>query len=94
MIDSLQQVDWMAQVIEADGETIFVNVGADAGIEVGDTFTVSSVQRELIDPATGMSLGRIERPIGKVRIDSVDERFSVATPLGAFEVKRGDYLGN
>ena len=93
MVESLQQVDWMAQVIEADGETIFVNVGADAGIEVGDTFTVSAVQRELIDPATGMSLGRIQRQLGTVRIDSVDERYSVGTALGAFEVKRGDFLG-
>lgn len=87
-----REIDWTGQVVEVQGPTLFVNAGATAGIKVGDTLTVYTVARELIDPATGLSLGRIEQKLGQVRVDQVDERYAVGQRLGEFTVRRGDLL--
>jgi curli biogenesis system outer membrane secretion channel CsgG len=92
ILEEMRGVSWTGQVVEAQGSTVFLNVGRDSGIKVGDTFTVSGVARELVDPATGLSLGKIERPLGRVRVEAVDEKYSVAQMLGSFEVQRGDLL--
>ena len=92
VISGLNQVSWAAQVIDSQDGSIFVNAGTDSGVEVGDTFTASAIAKELIDPSTGIRLDRIEQKLGRVRIDHVAERYSVATALGNFEVKRGDLL--
>jgi hypothetical protein len=92
ILDTMDEVSWQGQVVRSVGDKIFLNAGREAGIEVGDTFTVSGIAEELIDPATGLVLGRVEQTLGQVRIQAVDARYSVATPLGSFEVKRGDLL--
>jgi curli biogenesis system outer membrane secretion channel CsgG len=92
IVRSLEEVSWTGHVVQSDGDTIFVNAGEETGIRVGDTFTVSAIARELIDPATGLSLGRLETELGRLRIESVNARYSVARALGAFEVKRGDLI--
>lgn len=89
---NLYDVNWTGQVIDAQGSQVFVNAGAEAGVKVGDTFTVSNVARELVDPASGVVLGKIERNLGEVRVEAVNDKYSIARIAGNFEVQRGDLL--
>jgi curli biogenesis system outer membrane secretion channel CsgG len=92
ILDTMQEVSWQGQVVQSVGGRVFLNAGSEAGIAVGDTFAVSAIAEELVDPATGLVLGRVEQPLGRVQIQAVDARYSVALPLGTFQVKRGDVL--
>ena len=92
IVNQMRDVDWTGQIVEARGATVFLNAGRDAGVRVGDLFTVSSVAQELVDPATGIVLGNIETPLGQVRVEAVDEKYAVAQTLGSFEPARGDLL--
>lgn len=92
ILKQTSEIDWTAQVVEVQGGQLYVNAGASAGIRIGDTLTVYSVARELIDPATGLSLGRIEQKLGQIRVEQVDDRYAVGARLGEFPVRRGDLL--
>ena len=46
----------------------------------------------LVDPATGLKLGQTETKLGRVRITSVQEKFSIATPLDGGAAQRGDIV--
>jgi curli biogenesis system outer membrane secretion channel CsgG len=87
-----REVDWTGQIVEVQGPMLYLNAGSAAGIKVGDTLNVFTVARELIDPATGLSLGRIEEKLGQVRVDHVDDKYSTGQCLGEFKVRRGDLL--
>jgi len=44
-----------------NGATLILNKGSDDGIEIGDSFFVYGLsEEEIIDPDTGLSLGRLE----------------------------------
>ncbi len=92
VVQQLYDVDWTGQVIDSQGSQVFVNAGSEAGVKIGDTFTVSNVARELVDPASGVVLGKIERNLGQVRIEAVNDKYSIARIAGNFQVQRGDLL--
>lgn len=83
---------WRGQVVDASETTLFLNAGSATGIAAGETYRVSTVERTLIDPATGLLLDRIERVVGEVRIVSVKERYAIAEPLNGVRVSRGDFV--
>lgn len=92
IVSRTRDIQWTGNVVFAEDGRVFVNAGADSDVKVGDTFTVSTVERELVDPATGVSLGRIEHDVGKVRIEKVEAKYAVAKTLGSFAAHRGDRL--
>jgi hypothetical protein len=73
---------------------VFLNSGEGASLEVGDVKEVVSTSEEVINPATGKSLGAAEDSLGKVRIARISPKFSVAVPVGELggEPKAGDAL--
>jgi hypothetical protein len=78
-------------VVKVEGGTAYINAGANAHVRVGDVFTVYSAGEELIDPSTGLKLGRHEKMIGSIQITEVQEQFSIGmirSSDGA--MKRGD----
>jgi curli biogenesis system outer membrane secretion channel CsgG len=92
IVQELQDVSWTGQVITTEGSQIFMNAGATSGVKIGDTFTVTNVAKELVDPASGVVLGRIERRLGQIQVESVTEMYAVARVMGDFPINRGDYL--
>jgi curli biogenesis system outer membrane secretion channel CsgG len=58
---------WQAKIIKGDGP-IFINVGAVAGVQIGDEFVVYHAGEELIDPDTGVSLGAVETKVGSIKV--------------------------
>ncbi|MCC7113029.1 MAG: hypothetical protein IT520_01460, partial [Burkholderiales bacterium] len=81
-----------AKVVDVAGEQVFVNAGAGAGLRPGDVLAVSTILRELTDPATGAVLGAIENRAGDIEIVSVQQQFSVAKMAQPFATKRGDLV--
>jgi curli biogenesis system outer membrane secretion channel CsgG len=92
IVAAMEPVPWSAAVVDVAGDQIYVNAGRTSGIQRGDVFHVSTVERELTDPASGALLGVIERPLGQIRVESVEERYSVARMAAPFTAKRGDLV--
>ena len=64
------------------GGTVAVNRGGDT-VAAGDLFEVFALGAVLIDPDTGESLGRLETPVGFVRITTVKPKYSLAEIVAA-----------
>lgn len=87
-----RQVPWQGQIVSARGRNIFINAGGDTGIKVGDVLQVSEVAEELVDPDSGVTLGKVENQLGRIQIKSVQEKFAVAALLDTFTPERGDII--
>jgi curli biogenesis system outer membrane secretion channel CsgG len=93
IVGQTREIQWTGRIVYEEDGAVFMNAGADSGVKVGDTFTLSTVERELIDPSTGVSLGRIEKELGHVRIEQVQGKYSIAKRLaGTFPIRRGDVV--
>jgi curli biogenesis system outer membrane secretion channel CsgG len=77
-------------VAAVDSGQIILNVGAKAGLKVGDQLTVERVTREIKDPSTGQVIRRMTSPVGVVRITDVDDISSVCVPVSGTDFKAGD----
>jgi len=98
IIYQMGTVPWEGRVVKVDtGGKIYINAGAEAGITVGMLFEVYKPDEELIDPETGLSLGREVTKIGIIQVTSVQDKFSIAAPVSGEGFARGDiikYLGS
>ena len=77
-------------VAAVDSGQIVLNVGAKAGLKVGDQLTVERVTREIKDPATGQVIRRLSSQIGVIQITDVDDISSVAKIVSGGGFKVGD----
>ena len=66
-----------ARVIRVDGQSAYINIGAQAGIKVGDAFEVFEPGQALIDPATGANLGAPEKHTGSGVVTEVQDKYSI-----------------
>lgn len=83
----------VGKIAKADGNTLYVNAGSEAGVKEGDEFAVYRVGEQIKDPDTGEVLGANEMKVGRVKITSVKgPRLSMATPLSGSGFKAGDTL--
>ncbi len=71
-----------ARVVKIDGQRVWINVGALAGIRVGDTFNVFNVGEALIDPVSGATLGADEKQTGTAAVSEVQDRYAIVTLTG------------
>jgi curli biogenesis system outer membrane secretion channel CsgG len=76
-----------ARVIKVDGEMVYLNVGRQAGIKVGDSFQIYEPGEALIDPATGANLGSSEKHTGSCTVTEVQDKFSIAKVTGKASAK-------
>jgi curli biogenesis system outer membrane secretion channel CsgG len=66
-----------ARVIKVDGQSCYINIGAQAGIKVGDAFEIFEPGEALIDPATGANLGAPEKHTGSGVVTEVQDKYSI-----------------
>ena len=66
----MANLPWQAKIIKVVGTNVYINSGAEAGVNVGDVFVIYSKGEELIDPDTGLSLGAEEEKIGEIGVTS------------------------
>ena len=77
-------------VAAVDGGQIVLNVGARAGVRVGDQLDVVRVTKEIKDPATGQVIRRLTTTVGVVRATDVDDASAVCTPVSGSGFQTGD----
>jgi len=77
-------------VAAVDGGQVILNVGAKAGVKVGDELSVERVSKEIKDPATGKVLRRMSTSIGMVKVTDVDDVSSVCSVVSGAGFKTGD----
>ncbi|MCK5161531.1 MAG: hypothetical protein KAQ99_08165 [Candidatus Aureabacteria bacterium] len=85
----LENVSWQGKVVTVKGEDVYLNCGADSGVQVGDEFAIYSVGEDLIDPDTGISLGCESEKTGRVQVYAVEEKFSKARIIAGGGFERG-----
>jgi curli biogenesis system outer membrane secretion channel CsgG len=77
-------------VASVDSGQIVLNVGAKAGVKVGDELSVERVTKEIKDPATGQVIRRLSTPVGVVRVTDVDDISAIASPVSGSGFQVGD----
>ena len=77
-------------VAAVDGSQIILNVGARAGVKVGDQLEVVRVTKEIKDPATGAVMRRLSTSVGMVKATDVDDASAVCTSVSGSGFKVGD----
>ena len=79
-------------VAAVDGGQVILNVGAKAGVKVGDQLQVMRVTKEIKDPTTGAVIRRLTSSIGVVKATDVDDASAVCTPVSGSDFKTGDMV--
>jgi curli biogenesis system outer membrane secretion channel CsgG len=77
-------------VAAVEGGQIVLNVGARAGVKVGDQLEVSRVTKEIKDPTTGNVIRRLATSVGTIKATDVDDASAVCTPVVGSDFKVGD----
>jgi len=81
-------------VAAVDGGQIVLNVGAKAGVKVGDQLQVLRVTKEIKDPSTGQVIRRLTSTIGVIRATDVDDASSVCVPVSGSGFQEGDRVSS
>ena len=81
------------KIARVDAGEIYVNVGAEAGVQVGQVFQVVRKGKVITDPDTGEILGADETKVGQVKITVVKgPRLSLCSAVSGAGFKAGDML--
>ena len=67
-----------AKIISRIDKQVTLNRGDGTGIAIGQLWQVFALGEELVDPDTGVSLGREELPVGKIRVARVNPKAATA----------------
>lgn len=83
------------KIAKVEGGSVYLNVGAEAGLKEGDTFDVYRVGNVIKDPDTGEVLGSDETKVGRVKVTKVmGPRLSTASVVSGSGFKPGDMIKN
>ena len=92
--EALGAIPWRGQVVKAENGSVWVDAGAEAGVNVGDRMTVERIGETLTDPATGAVLSQSMVQLGVVTITAAEPKIAMgayaATVPG--DPARGDYV--
>lgn len=70
------------RVAVVQGNSVYLNIGSAAGVQVGDTFAISHVVSEVRDPVTKEVLDLQTSPVGQMKITVVREKIAIGTLAG------------
>lgn len=84
---------WQGSVVMvSDDGSVYINAGSNTGISVGDQFEILHPGKALIDPETGLNLGTTTKKIGCIKINSVEDKFSIGAVVGGSGGQRKDIV--
>jgi curli biogenesis system outer membrane secretion channel CsgG len=75
------------KIIKVEENRAFINLGASAGIKMGDKFNVVNIGEALIDPDTGAKLGASEKQTATGSVVEVQDKFAVIQFTGKAAAK-------
>lgn len=78
IVAAMARVPFQCKIVKATSDEVYLNVGGESGIGVGDRYEVFSVGEALVDPDSGRKLGAPKRRIGTVTVSAVEPKFSLA----------------
>ncbi len=74
------------EIVILDGDDVFINLGSQDGISVGDLLPVFSGEKDITDPRTGVILGSRDEKIGEVQVIEIRaEHLCLATIISGKE---------
>ncbi len=83
----------VGKIARVDADEIYINVGAEAGLQPGQIFQVVRKGKVILDPDTGEVLGADETKVGQVKITAVKgPRLSLCSAVSGTGFKPGDIL--
>jgi curli biogenesis system outer membrane secretion channel CsgG len=77
-------------VAAVDSGQIVLNIGARAGLKVGDQLTVKRVTKEIKDPSTGKVIRKMTSDVGVIKLTDVDDISAVGMAVSGSGFKVGD----
>ncbi len=92
IISEMKEIPWEGNVVTVKDGKVYINAGLNDNVKEGDVFVVYEKGEELIDPATGLSLGAEETELGEIKVDSVKEKYSIAEVLQGSGFSRGNVV--
>jgi len=93
IVKLLKQEPWKGKVTDIVGNKVYFSGGKDVGMETGRTLTIVTRGKPIIDPDEGFVLGYIENDIGKIKVVSVKQKYSVGEVISTTkEIKKGDIV--
>lgn len=92
LVSALINAIYPIKVAQISGDAVYVNRGSDGGLAAGHLLDAFRPGIPVIDPDTGIELGREETMIGQIELTSVQENRSLAKVLGATALQSGDLL--
>lgn len=93
MAEKLNQMPFQGRVLHVDGPEITIRAGTRSRLASGTVFSVYRPGEDLVDPDTGRVIGKREKLIGEVTLDSHQgERISVARTTAGSGFKAGDVI--
>lgn len=92
IVENMDKLPWEGKIIQSSAGKIYINAGTDAGVKVGDEFTVYKAGQELVDPDSGLSLGVEETLAGKVQVIKTMPKFSITSITSGGGFGKGDII--
>lgn len=92
IVTNMEKLPWEGKVVSANGGQVYLNAGTDAGVNLGDSFTVYKAGEELVDPDSGLSLGVEETLAGQIQISKTMPKFAIGTITSGGGFSKGDIV--
>ncbi|HRU05859.1 MAG TPA: CsgG/HfaB family protein [Candidatus Brocadiia bacterium] len=93
IVDNIASEAWAPRVARIEEGVVYVTGGLDRGMKAGDEWEVWEPGEPIRDPATGDTIGRgKERVFGRVRVDEVQARMSLAKAVAGQGFRVGQRL--
>lgn len=70
IISQINKKPWSCNVAAVRNGTIYLNAGQESGLEIGQKLKVFSQGADIVDPTTGLVLGKEEKEIGMLKVSS------------------------
>lgn len=85
---------WTGRIADIKGSNVYINAGQRTGLSVGDLLVVQELGEEIIDPQTGVSLGRAPgQTRGQLKITAFfGKDGSVASIISGSKFKKNDLV--
>ncbi len=94
IVKKVPKIVFEAKILNVSDSIVYVNVGSDDTISIGDEFPVYSTGEPIIDPSSGDTLDFTDKNVGKVRILFIKASHvsSASIVLGKGIIKSGDRI--
>jgi curli biogenesis system outer membrane secretion channel CsgG len=67
------------KIIKVNPDSVYVNLGKDSGVVIGQIFDIMEKGEELIDPDSGESLGSEDKKVGSIKVTEIKDKYCIAS---------------